>query len=116
MSERTRLRVTAGGQPNTLVQNPADERMGVDELESLRSFVYVLNIASRLVVLQTVARRQLRRDLDMLQAELAQSHPRRSIITVLLDEIVRELRSGQLPESVRVILESGPQQRLRVVT
>ena len=112
MSARTPHRMTAGGHSITLVHDRPDEcSMEVNELESLRSFSHVLTIASRLVVLQNVARRQLRRDLDALHAELAAPSPRLSIVTVLLDEIDRALRIGQLPESVRIILESGPKQR-----
>lgn len=112
MSTRTPRRVTPGGHSITLVHDrPHEHSMGADELESLRSFSHVLTIAGRLVVLQNAARRQLRRDLDALHAELAQPSPRQSIIAVLLDEIDRALRSGQLPESVRTILESGPTQQ-----
>ena len=112
MSARTPRRVTPGGHAITLVRDRPDERsMGAGELESLRSFSHVLTIAGRLVVLQNVARKQLRRDLDALHAELAQPSPRLSIVTVLLDEIDRALRSGRLPESVRIILESGPTQQ-----
>ncbi|MGH3458816.1 hypothetical protein [Aeromicrobium sp.] len=112
MSSTTSARMTAGGHPIALVRDQTDERgMGADEVESLRSFTYVLKIASRLVVLQTIASKQLRRDLDTLHAELTQPNTRRSVITVLLDEIHRALYSGQLPESVRIVLESGPHPR-----
>ena len=97
------------GQPQLLVHDQSRGRdIDADEVEGLRNFTYVLNIASRLAVLPTTIRRQLKRDLDTLHAELTADAPRRPIVTVLLDEIDLALNSGQLPESVRVILENGP--------
>jgi hypothetical protein len=100
---------TTDGQPLALVHAHSHGRdIDADEVEGLRNFTYVLNIASRLAVLPTAIRRQLKRDLDTLHAELTEDAPRRPIVTVLLDEIDLALNSGQLPASVRIVLENGP--------
>jgi hypothetical protein len=109
MSTTSHRESATSGQLIVLVdEQPQSRDADADEIEGLRAFIHVLYIASRLVVLPVMARRQLKRDLDTLHAELAGTTPRRSIISVLFDEIELALNSGQLPESVRIVLESGP--------
>jgi hypothetical protein len=102
-------KTTTDGQRLVLVHDQSHDRENdPDDIEGLRNFTYVLHVASRLAALPTVTRRQVRRDLDTLHAELAEDAPRRHIVTVLFDEIDLALNGGQLPESVRIVLENGP--------